>query len=150
MLKKELLHRAHNSEIDMLQWRTLYTSRDSLAHKCLKTEMSHTSIEPNCLPTLLETSQKEADEFGGRQNESEAAISTEMTSCVEDLEKRLQSQDVDVTQIQATREEARSGSHELRSRDAEKTKQVTPIRTLVTSCPNCVSASVYEVWRLIT
>ncbi|EGG10527.1 uncharacterized protein MELLADRAFT_115459 [Melampsora larici-populina 98AG31] len=150
MLKEELLHRAH--EIDMLQWKILNLPDDvvheSPAYKRLKTEMSHATIELERTRTLLETAQKEADEFRERQNDFGAAISTEMTSRIEDLEKKLSSRDADVTRIRATREEARSELHELKSRDAEKMKQVAQIRTLANSRQDRISALASEVRRL--
>ncbi|KAH9810216.1 hypothetical protein DFH28DRAFT_1065038 [Melampsora americana] len=150
MLKEELLHRAH--EIDMLQWKILNLPDDvvheSPAYKRLKTEMSHATIELERTRTLLETAQKEADELRERQNDYGAAISTEMTSRIEDLEKKLSSRDADVTRIRATREEARSELHELKSRDAEKMKQVAQIRTLANSRQDRISALASEVRRL--
>lgn len=71
-----------------------------------------------------------------------------MTKRLEDMEKKLASKDADVTRIRATREEARSELHELKSRDVEKMKQVAQIRTLANSRQDRINALSSEVRRL--
>lgn len=71
-----------------------------------------------------------------------------MAARIEDLEKKLAGRDADVTRIRATREEARSELHELKSRDAEKMKQVAQIRTLANSRQERINALASELRRL--
>ncbi|MBW0476096.1 hypothetical protein O181_015811 [Austropuccinia psidii MF-1] len=150
LLKEQLLHRAH--EIDLLQCKLINLSddivHDTTAYKRLKTEVIHLKLELERTQALLETAQKESDQLRERQDEFRNSIVTEMTNRLEDMEKKLASKDADVTRIRATREEARAELHELKSRDAEKMKQVAQIRTLANSRQDRINALASEVRRL--
>jgi E3 ubiquitin-protein ligase BRE1 len=146
--------------------------RHTPAFKRLKAEVAHATLELERVRALLETTQKEADDLRERQEEFRAkiAVSTtpvslvaywvsrtlilnypsqaEITKRLEDMEKKLASKDADVTRIRATREEARSELHELKSRDVEKMKQVAQIRTLANSRQDRINALSSEVRRL--
>ncbi|OAV96668.1 hypothetical protein, variant [Puccinia triticina 1-1 BBBD Race 1] len=149
-LKEQLLQRAH--EIDILNWKMINLPdeivRNTPAFTRLKAEVAHATLELERVRTLLEATQKEADDLRERQEEFRTKVVTEMTKRVEDMEKKLASKDADVTRIRATREEARSELHELKSRDVEKMKQVAQIRTLANSRQDRINALSSEVRRL--
>ncbi|KNZ64509.1 hypothetical protein VP01_1020g3 [Puccinia sorghi] len=152
LLKEQLLQRAH--EIDILNWKMINLPDEIVRHtpafKRLKAEVAHTTLELERIRALLETTQKEADDLRERQEEFRTKIvvsinhfplnSAEITKRMEDMEKKLASKDADVTRIRATREEARSELHELKSRDVEKMKQVAQIRTLANSRQDRINA----------
>ncbi|POW01313.1 hypothetical protein PSHT_12600 [Puccinia striiformis] len=149
LLKEQLLQRAH--EIDVLNWKIINLPdeivRDTPAFKRLKAEVAHATLELERVRSLLETTQKEADDLRERQEEFRTKIVAEMTKRMEDMEKKLSSKDADVTRIRATREETRSELHELKTRDVEKMKQVAQIRTLANS-QDRINALSSEVRRL--
>ncbi|PLW06217.1 hypothetical protein PCASD_23803 [Puccinia coronata f. sp. avenae] len=149
-LKEQLLQRAH--EIDILNWKMINLPDEIVRHtpafKRLKAEVAHATLELERVRTLLETTQKEADDLREHQEEFRAKIAAEITKRLEDMEKKLASKDADVTRIRATREEARSELHELKSRDVEKMKQVAQIRTLANSRQDRINALSSEVRRL--
>jgi len=150
LLKEQLLQRAH--EIDILNWKMINLPDEIVGHtpafKRLKAEVAHATLELERVRALLETTQKEADDLRERQEEFRTKIVTEITKRMEDMEKKLASKDADVTRIRATREEARSELHELKSRDVEKMKQVAQIRTLANSRQDRINALSSEVRRL--
>ncbi|KAH9455085.1 hypothetical protein Pst134EA_022561 [Puccinia striiformis f. sp. tritici] len=150
LLKEQLLQRAH--EIDVLNWKIINLPdeivRDTPAFKRLKAEVAHATLELERVRSLLETTQKEADDLRERQEEFRTKIVAEMTKRMEDMEKKLSSKDADVTRIRATREETRSELHELKTRDVEKMKQVAQIRTLANSRQDRINALSSEVRRL--
>lgn len=149
-LKEQLMQRAH--EIDLLNWKMINLPDEIVRHtpafKRLKAEVAHITLELERTRGLLEATQKDADELRERQEEFRTNIVAEMTKRLEDMEKKLASKDADVTRIRATREEARSELHELKSRDVEKMKQVAQIRTLANSRQDRINALSSEVRRL--
>lgn len=150
ILREQLRQRAN--EIDILNWKLINLPDEIVRHTPaftrLKTEMAHATLELERVRSLLEATQKESDDLRECQEEFRTTLVAETTKRLEDMEKKLASKDADVTRIRATREEARSELHELKSRDVEKMKQVAQIRTLANSRQDRINALSSEVKRL--
>ncbi|KAK4054643.1 E3 ubiquitin-protein ligase bre1 [Microbotryomycetes sp. JL221] len=122
--------------------------RDSVPCRVLSSHVQHLMSEMELKRTELERLSKEADGFREQQETFRVKTMKEAKDQLDEMQKRLNLKEADLSRIRAQREDLKTETTQLRSKDWDKMKFVEALKTLNTSQTERLKAYSSQVKRL--